>query len=623
VLGVTRGGHNGARAVQEIFEQVEIWTVVADVKACGSDVDLGEISVGCTSTVIEALLPLCLGDPGAANDFTIHKAALVCVDAYIPLIGGVAMEMAGAAQQFLADADRWQSRNAAVMLLAGAMAVEGSQALVLEALAMVASIAQDEVGEIRHSVLYALSKIAQHHGEFVVTQQHVLDGCMALILGGTRDPEPQNAAMACWAATNLANAAKEETREDGVSALSRYYTQLCESLVHVTSRHDVMESNLLATAHNALTELLILTPPECMEAAAALGSEMVSLLHTLNGNAYTGELSDADWAVLRERQCGVIPSIGELARVLPKETLLPAIETVMEQLWAALEYGRPQADADIATDDVVASVAALSLKGESMSNHSLVVESVLVALPAIVEALEGDYTRFAPPFNPHLKVAILSVDTGRVSVYAAGVVGDIARALGTDFAPFLDDFMPTIFEALRAEHCPPSAQAALMASIGDIACAVKTPFNKYFMEAAHVLMAASHSAVQKTVEMDDLDEVAAILAIRGGCLDGIVGVFQSCDTGESDAAAFSEFKQMAGEFTPMVLVFLHEVIEDEPDDALINSTAGLLGDIISVFGPEVVVGQTEFVSRIVDLTSASGLLSTKATGQWLLRKFKC
>lgn len=605
ILKLTRMGD-----LQVGFEAIEDFTVVAEVQeedTEGRRTFLAEHGL----EVMTRILPMLLGDPGEVEDWTLHKAADVSLQIILPLISQEAAlpKVAEFATKCLENRDRWQNKNAAVMALTSAFQPDQPADFVLPALEMILQLAHDEHDEVRNSVLYALGRCVERCAQ-IFSPDH-LDPIVASTLSGLQDPSSRNASTACYAAYILVEPASELRLGDGKPALSRYFLPLCEALVGVTSRDDVMKDMLLQSAHEALTEIIRLTPPDCLEAVAALGSEMVALLHTLNGNAYTGGLTAAEWAVLRERQCGVIPSIGELARVLPKETLMPSIEPVMEQLWAALEYGR---DVDPEVDDVVDGLAELNIRSNKENRPSCyedVAESVLLALGTIIETLGGDYLRFAPPFNSHLMHA-MKLSHGHLAAGAAGVVGDMSRALGTKFEPFCDDFVELALEVLGKPDILQETQSSLLATLGDIGCATGGPFVKHFIPCIAALLRAGTEVAVRTQDLDDLDEVDRILDMRSSVLDGLTGIFQCSD--------MEDFKEISAGTVPDVVRFLEAVSADDIEDDT-KSVAGLLGDLLGLF-PDMMRPTAPFAKRVVEKGLRGVNAETIENSRWLQERIK-
>ncbi|XP_036123989.1 importin subunit beta-1 isoform X2 [Molossus molossus] len=171
--------------------------------------------------------------------------------------------------------------------------------------------------------------------------------------------------------------------------------------------------------------------------------------------------------------------------------------------------------------------------------------------------------------------------TLQVCLAAVGLVGDLCRALQSNILPFCDEVMQLLLENLGNENVHRSVKPQILSVFGDIALAIGGEFKKYLEVVLNTLQQASQAQVDKS----DYDMVDYLNELREGCLEAYTGIVQGLKGDQENVHPDVMLVQPRVEF---ILSFIDHIAGDEDHtDGVVACAAGLIGDLCTAFGKDV------------------------------------
>ncbi|XP_075438174.1 importin subunit beta-1 [Ascaphus truei] len=224
-------------------------------------------------------------------------------------------------------------------------------------------------------------------------------------------------------------------------------------------------------------------------------------------------------------------------------------------------------------------------------------------------------------FKPFLGIGLKNYAEYQVCLAAVGLVGDLCRALQTNILPFCDEVMQLLLENLGNENVHRSVKPQILSVFGDIALAIGGEFKKYLEVVLNTLQQASQAQVDKT----DYDMVDYLNELREGCLEAYTGIIQGLKGDQENVHPDVMLVQPRVEF---ILSFIDHVAGDEDHtDGVVACGAGLVGDLCTAFGKDVLklVEARPMIHELLTEGRKSKTNKTKTLATWAtkeLRKLK-
>ncbi|CAB1428494.1 unnamed protein product [Pleuronectes platessa] len=171
------------------------------------------------------------------------------------------------------------------------------------------------------------------------------------------------------------------------------------------------------------------------------------------------------------------------------------------------------------------------------------------------------------------------------------------------------------------ENVHRSVKPQILSAFGDIALAIGGEFKKYLDIVLDTLQQASQAQVDKT----DYDMVDYLNELREGCLEAYTGIIQGLKGDQENVHPDVMLIQPRVEF---ILSFIHHIAEDEDhSDGVVANAAGLIGDLCTAFGKDVMklVEVRPLINDLLTEGRRSKTSKTKTLATWAtkeLRKLK-
>eukprot|EP00941_MAST-03F_sp_MAST-3F-sp1_P002162 g2162.t1 len=476
----------------------------------------------------------------------------------------------------------WRNREAAVLAFGSIM--EGpeentlkqyvSQALPL----LLHQLTTDTNVQVKDTAAWTVGRICGLHVSSI-TPEHFKQMCSVMLQA--LDDEPRVATNICFAAHNLAQSMEEVVGgNEQTNPLSPYFRGLVEKLLATADREDWDQNNLRVGAYEAVNMMvsnaaedtkpliLELVPYFCQKLERSLMKEIV-----------TSDDKDEQYQ-LQALLCG---------------TLQTAINHLEDEI-------KPQANA-------IMTLLLRVFNCRSATAH----EEAFMAIGALANAVESDFAAYMSHFHQYLKHGLAQHEEHQVCVVAAGVVGDVARALEGKVLPYCDDIITLLLRNLQNPKLDRAVKPPILGVFGDIALAIGGNFEKYLPVVMTMLQQAGRIA---TPADDDEDMIEYVATLREGVLDAYAGIIQGLHH-DNKAQLLQPYANNIGQFLGVVSM------DTNRDDDTNRAIAGVLGDMAQSLGAAVKPIVThQFAEAVLTQCKSSDQQSTRDMGNWAIDTIK-
>ncbi|KAM9660258.1 LOW QUALITY PROTEIN: importin subunit beta-1-like [Trichechus inunguis] len=510
----------------------------------------------------------------------------------------------------------WRYQDAAVM--AFGCILEGPERnqlkpLVIQAMPTLIELMKDPSVVVRDTTAWTVGRICELLPEAAINDVY-LAPLMQCLIEGLSD-EPRVASNVCWAFFSLAEAAYEaadvadDQEEPATYCLSSSFELIVQKLLETTDRPDGHQNNLRGAAYESLMETVKNSAKDCYPAIQKTTLVIMERLQqVLQMESHIQSTSDRiQFNDLQSLLCAT------LQVKYRNDPVVTSFETNERNVLRKVQHQ----DALQISDVVMASLLRMF---QSTPGSGGVQEDALMAVSTLVAVLGGEFLKYMEAFKPFLGIGLKNYAEYQVLV-AVGLVGDLCCALQSNILPFCDEVMQLLLENLGNENVHRSVKPQILSVFGDIALAIGGEFKKYL----EVVLNALQQASQAQVDKSDYDMVDYLNELREGCLEAYTGIVQGLKGHQENVHPDVMLVQPREEF---ILSFIDHIAGDEDHtDGVVACAAGLIGDLCTAFGKDV-LKLVEARSMIHELltegrrskTNKAKTLATWATKE--LRKLK-
>ncbi|KAJ3191090.1 karyopherin beta [Irineochytrium annulatum] len=545
---------------QVVLQSIEFWSTVCEVEftikqeiqaatQAGDqpDVVLHYFAEKMADKLTNALLFMLTKkeEDDAEDEWNTPMAAATCLSLLATVIEDkILIHVIPWVEKHISEGD-WHYREAAVMafgsILDGPRA-ENLDPLIETALPLLINMMRDPQVQVKDTTAWALGRISELLSSSI--QQEKLDPLVAAILNGLQDA-PRVAANCAWCIINLAERIPEAETDTPTYKLSRYFDLMIFNLLQSAEQKLQHDSNLRATAYEAIATLVSTCAQDCFGTVERLAGEvMVKLEQTIEKQ--TQIVNNDDRMALQEQQgnlCSVLTNI--IRRMSNQISASPLPDRIMMTLLTILQ---------------------------SAARSSTVHEDAFIVISSLTSAVGPDFMRYMKDFQPFLIAALHNPVDYQLTAIAVGLIGDICRAIEHAVVPLVPEYMGLLIENLKSPALERNVKPAILSCFGDIAIALSKDFIQYLDVVLAILVEAMGWAVfagEPTFEQIDYANI-----LREGILEAYVGIVQGL-------TAAKEINRLvdSGQI-PQIFEFLDKVFNDpEHADSLATIMLGLIGDL--------------------------------------------
>uniref|UniRef100_A0A671W630 Karyopherin (importin) beta 1 n=1 Tax=Sparus aurata TaxID=8175 RepID=A0A671W630_SPAAU len=494
----------------------------------------------------------------------------------------------------------WRYRDASVMAFGSIL--EGPELnqlkpLVIQAMPTLIELMKDPSVVVRDTTAWTVGRICELLPEAAINEIYLAPLLQCLIEG--LGAEPRVASNVCWAFSSLAEAAYEATdaaedqEEPSTYCLSSSFEIIVQKLLETTDRPDGHQNNLRSAAYEALMEIVKNSAKDCYPAVQKTTLVIMERLQqVLQMESHIQSTSDR--IQFNDLQSLLCATLQNVLRKVQHQDALQISDVVM---------------------------ASLLRMFQSTAGSGGVQEDALMAVSTLVEVLGSDFQKYMDAFKPFLGIGLKNYAEYQVCLAAVGLVCDLCRALMSNILPYCDEIMQLLLENLGNENVHRSVKPQILSAFGDIALAIGGEFKKYLDIVLDTLQQASQAQVDKT----DYDMVDYLNELREGCLEAYTGIIQGLKGDQENVHPDVMLVQPRVEF---ILSFIHHIAEDEDhSDGVVANAAGLIGDLCTAFGKDVMklVEVRPLINDLLTEGRRSKTTKTKTLATWAtkeLRKLK-
>lgn len=245
-------------------------------------------------------------------------------------------------------------------------------------------------------------------------------------------------------------------------------------------------------------------------------------------------------------------------------------------------------------------------------------EDALLVGGTLAEILQNQFLNLFPPFKGYLIAGLKSFQNTQLCSASIGVVVDICNALGKEFTPFCDEIIETLMEILANEMVQRKVKTEVLSVFGDIAIAIGPEFKKYLNPVLMTL--AQASSVQ--INAQDFEMMEYIHDLWESTLHAYTFIVQAL---KGDGDTPNPDIQLLHPHVAHINQFLLRISEHylELPENIISAACGLIGDMVSVFGMEILVLlEVNFVQMMFNRGKKSKSTKARNTVTWAMREVR-
>ncbi|AFZ80545.1 importin beta-1, putative [Theileria equi strain WA] len=529
----------------------EFWNTICETEI-GMEIDNDSRNQHIIRQVIPFLLPKIL------HTMTLHTYEELDNDTWtLPMAAGICLSLCAqtvkndivyAVLTFVEQnfqRKEWNCREAAVLAYGYIMDgpdSENLKELVERSFGQLCDILKDPSIAVRDTAAWTIGRIASFHSETIISH-----------LGSLNDPNsniskitealfqpPRVAVNICWFIHELSESySGDRTSQKIDEYIDSIFVRICDKLVQRGNMDDSTERNLFSSIYSAISSLI-----------SAVGASFTGELHTmLNyfedtlGKLVSTDISSHESRVRQDVLCGVI------------QVLITRLRTVsnIQRLWNNLFQ--------ILTVDFSEEV----LLTISTIVNSISPEKFAGVLPNLVETIIAGLKR--PDHVSSCKICI-------------ELTSDISHVMEDSIRMYAPHILQLLFNILNDMNADKTLTAPIVTALGDIAMAIGGEFAPHIQPAMVLLMTAASTEFEMGPS-DSEEWIYFVNDLREGVLQAFTGIVYGLKTGNK----LDHIKS----YVPTMLTFAQRVIDTQDNyfSAMNYKLAvALVGDLVNAFGSD-------------------------------------
>ncbi|KAH9821314.1 armadillo-type protein [Melampsora americana] len=435
----------------------------------------------------------------------------------------------------------WHQRDAAVMAFGSILDGPDPKVLdplVSQALPTLIEMMRDPSLHVKDTAAWTLGRVTDQLVSTIKPDIH-LEPLITMLIGGLSD-NARIVGNCCWGLMNLSEQLGDPTKP--TSVLSRFYEGIAKAIL-TFSEGVADEPTARTSAYEALGTLIKFAPGDALP---VVSSTLVVILerseHLLGMQGQlVGDDDRRNYADLQVAFCAVLTNA---VRRMGKEV-------------------KPMADRTMT----------LILRLIQGAGHkSPILDDAFLVVGAMTFALETDFLPYLPAFIPFLDAALKSHEEYPLCCIGVGIVGDICRGLGEQATPFAQGFMELLLQDLQSTVLHRSVKPPILSCFGDIALAIGGNFAPFLDTTIGVLQQAG----AMRADPNNYDLVDYINQLREGILEAYAGILAGLKSADK--------AELLLPHATTICSFVHIVVTDQDKtDELLKGALGVIGDLAEMY----------------------------------------
>ncbi|NXM45381.1 IMB1 protein, partial [Gymnorhina tibicen] len=459
---------------------------------------------------------------------------------------------------------------------------------------------------VRDTTAWTVGRICEMLPEAAINDIYLAPLLQCLMEG--LSAEPRVATNVCWAFSSLAEAAYEaadvadDQEEPATYCLSSSFELIVQKLLETADRPDGHQNNLRSSAYESLMEIVKNSAKDCYPAVQKTTLVIMERLQqVLQMESHIQSTSDR--IQFNDLQSLLCATLQNVLRKVQHQDALQISDVVM---------------------------ASLLRMFQSTAGSGGVQEDALMAVSTLVEVLGGEFLKYMDAFKPFLGIGLKNYAEYQVCLSAVGLVGDLCRALQSNILPFCDEVMQLLLENLGVSDsllslvtlgCAPFP-GGVGGGQGEAEPGPRSPRESPGRSSRRLIPSPPHPRVRP---QSDYDMVDYLNELREGCLEAYTGIIQGLKGDQENVHPDVMLVQPRVEF---ILSYIDHIAGDEDHtDGVVACAAGLIGDLCTAFGKDVLklVEARPMIHELLTEGRRSKTNKTKTLATWAtkeLRKLK-
>lgn len=491
----------------------------------------------------------------------------------------------------------WRFRDAALMAfgsILGGLEPNSLKPLVEQAMPTLIELMYDASVVVRDTAAWTFGRICEVIPEAAINEKY-LKALLESLVNGLK-AEPRVAANVCWAFSGLAEASYEaaEVMEEGQQpetyCMSNYFDFIIQRLLETTDRPDGAQANLRSAAYEALMEMIKNSPRDCyvtVQKTTVIVLERLQHVMRMESRIQ----NNTDRTQYFELQSSLCATLQSVLRKFTTEDAAKISDAIMTTL--------------------------ISMFSSNSCESGGVQEDAFMAVSTLVEVLGEDFLKYMEAFTPYLFNGLKNHAEYQVCGAAVGLTSDLCRALKNKIFPYCNNIMTLLLENLSNETVHRSVKLQILSVFGDIALSIGPEFKTYLDVVLRTLEQASHAVV----DTSDYDMIDYLNDLRDSVLEAYTGIIQGL---KGDGTTPPHALALIEPTVPFIIQFITTIAQDrEHSDSNVAAAAGLLGDLVTVFGVQLLpVIDTDVITDLLNEGRRSRANKTKNLATWATKEIR-
>ncbi|MBW0462236.1 hypothetical protein O181_001951 [Austropuccinia psidii MF-1] len=435
----------------------------------------------------------------------------------------------------------WHQRDAAIMAFGSILDGPDPKMLdplVSQALPTLIEMMRDPSIHVKDSAAWTLGRVTDQLVGTIDPEVH-LEPLITVLIGGLSD-NTRIVCNSCWGLMNLAEQLGDPTKP--TSVLSRFYEGIVNALI-AFSEGVSDEPTSRTSAYEALGTLIKFSPTDTLSVVSNALVVILERSERLLGmqGQLVGEDDRRNYVDLQVAFCAVLTN-------------------AIRRLGADV---KPMADR---------AMTLLLRLIQGAGQKSPILDDAFLAVGAMTYALETDFLPYLAAFLPFLDAALKSHEEYPLCCIGVGIIGDICRGLGEQASPFAQGFMELLLQDLQSTVLHRSVKPPILSCFGDIASAIGGDFAPFLDTTIGVLQQAG----AMRADPNNFDLVEYINQLREGILEAYTGIIVGLKSGNKTDLLLPH--------VPTICGFIHVAVTDQDKtEDLLKGALGVIGDLAEIF----------------------------------------
>jgi importin subunit beta-1 len=255
---------------------------------------------------------------------------------------------------------------------------------------------------------------------------------------------------------------------------------------------------------------------------------------------------------------------------------------------------------------------------QTTQGHPCVHEESVLATGALCTALGKQFAPILQHFMPILKVGLGRFEEETICGICVATLGDVARATEKAIVPYCEDILTTLYTLVNDASVNRKLKPPIIQCFGDIALAAEGDYERFMGPVVTVLQQASAAQCEAGASTEWMDYISLL---QESVLEAYTGIIHGLKA-ENKLEAFKGHVNAVLDFVQRIVT-----AQEKPQASVVKSAVCVMGDLVLAFKAELAayLGAAPFMVQLVELARTCEDQKVLQDAQWLqnvLLKFR-